>query len=137
MNGKKLVTATAVLLAGSASLLAQEEKKKTLAEIAADSADGLATILGLDDSQTYRVDSTFVHDYTEMTAEMEKLKRSGATNQELYIRVSDRWSNSIDSTFECLFTPEQWEKYLKKTDFGREKRSRDKRIAKRKEKGLE
>ncbi len=127
---------TVALLAsgGVATAQNQQEKPTTLRDIAEKAADELATTLELDDYQIFRVDSTFLHDYTAMSKELEQIKRSGATNHELYVRATDKWGNTIDSTFRCLFTEEQWTKYLK-TDFGREKRSRDKRMAKREKEG--
>lgn len=126
-----IMISAAVLLFSQTTASAQDDDKKTLRDMAEETADALARQLNLDDAQIYRVDSTFMHDYTQMTIELEQLKRSKASNPELYMRVSDKWANTIDSTFQLLFTPEQWKKYMK-TDFGREKRARDKRIAKRK-----
>lgn len=124
-----VLSAAAVLLS-PVTVSAQDDGNKTLRDMAEETADALARQLNLDDAQIYRVDSTLMHDYTQMTVELEQLKRSKASNSELYIRVSDKWACTIDSTFQKLFTPEQWKKYMK-TDFGREKRARDKRIAKR------
>lgn len=129
-----LIISALLATGGIAAAQNQQEKPNTLRDIAEKAADELATTLDLDDYQIFRVDSTFLHDYTAMSEELEQIKRSGATNRELYIRATDKWSNTIDSTFQCLFTEEQWAKYMK-TDFGREKRSRDKRMAKREKEG--
>lgn len=111
---------------------AQNQEPESLESMAEKAADELARQLNLDDYQIFRVDSTFLHDYKALNQEIAELRRSQATNSELYYRVSDYWGNRIDSTFHSFFTDEQWKSYMK-TELGREKRARDKRIAKRKQ----
>ena len=112
---------------------AQNQEPESMESMAEKAADELARQLNLDDYQIFRVDSTFLHDYKALNEEIAELRRSQATNPELYFRISDYWGNRIDSTFRSFFTDEQWKSYMK-TELGREKRARDKRIAKRQEK---
>lgn len=132
MDRLKIFAAALMLFTASATAFAQEDDKKPkdMRTMAEEASDRLCTMLDLEDWQVFRLDSTFFHDYSEVTAEWEKLRRSGATNKELYMTVSDRIYAGMDSTIQTIFTPEQWNKYLK-SEFGKEKRARDKRIAKR------
>ena len=113
----------------SAAAFAQDNggQPKDLATIAAESADYLQEVLRLDDRQVYRVDSTYLYNYTRMTDEMNGLKKAGVSAEEQYQSISDRWMNACDTTFIKMFSDEQWAKYLK-TRYGREKKARDKRI---------
>lgn len=115
---------------------AQNQEPESMESMAEKAADALAKQLNLDDYQIFRVDSTFLHDYKAMNEEINELRRSQATNSELYYRVSDYWCSRIDSTFQTFFTEEQWKSYMR-TEMGREKRARDKRIAKRNQKEKE
>ena len=112
---------------------AQNQEPESMESMAEKAADELARQLNLDDYQIYKVDSTFVHDYKALNEDINELRRSKATNLELYYRISDYWGNRMDSTFRSIFTDEQWKSYMK-TELGREKRARDKRMAKRQEK---
>ncbi len=113
---------------------AQNQEPESMESMAEKAADELARQLNLDDYQIYKVDSTFLHDYKALNEEIAELRRSQATNPELYYRISDYWGSRIDSTFRSFFTDEQWKSY-RKTEMGREKRARDKRLAKRKQEG--
>ena len=124
-----------LLLAAPARLSAQNQgtvakPNESPEELAAKTADQLMTYLGLDDRQVYQVDSTLQSVYTQLFAQIEAVRKSGATNDESYLLVSDRWGAVIDSTFRCIFNDRQWKLYLK-TPSGKEKKARDKRMARR------
>ena len=98
-------------------------------ELAAKMADQLEKDLELDPGQVFKVDTMLQHAYSSYYEEVEKLAKAGmATNSGNYQRVSDKWGHYIDVILEQLVTEEQWAKYLK-TDAGRNKKRRDKRMA--------
>ena len=120
-----------VLLLAALPLAAQnpdQEKPKTIPDIAAERADELQKYLKLEDYQVFQIDSTMQHDMQAMQDEVARMQKAGVSNPDFYEAVMDRWYNSTDSTFQCVFTPEQWTRYLKST-YGKNKRQRDKRIA--------
>lgn len=129
MKVLKLLTGSLLALSCTTAF-AQNQEPESMESMAEKAADELARLLDLDDYQIFRVDSTFLHDYKALNEEIGELRRSQATNPELYYRISDYWGNRIDSTFRTFFTDKQWKSYLK-TEMGREKRARDKRMAKR------
>ena len=95
----------------------QQQQPKDAATMAAESADYLQKFLNLEDYQVFLVDS-------------DAIRRRGALNSDLYQMATDRWYEANDTTFIKIFTSEQWKKYLR-TDFGKMKKARDKRIAKK------
>ncbi|MDD2594789.1 MAG: hypothetical protein PHD11_03090 [Bacteroidales bacterium] len=96
-------------------------------DMAAKEADKLMLLLELEDYQVFLVDSVLQHDMAAMLEEMENVKKSGASNQESYIVVSDKWLDGIDRAYQKIFSEKQWAKYLKST-YGKEKKKRDKRM---------
>lgn len=118
------------LFAAAAPLSAQntEEKPKTIPEIASERADELMKYLKLEDYQVFQIDSTMAHDMQALQDEMAAMQKAGVSNPDFYGAVIDRWYNATDSTFEHIFTPQQWTRYIKST-YGKAKRQRDKRIA--------
>ena len=120
----------AMIFSSSALSAQQQQQPKDMRTMAEEATDALNKMLDLEDWQCFKLDSTFFADYTEVTEEFQKLKRSGATNTEAYLLVQDRVYARMDSTIQTILTPAQWTKYLK-SEFGREKRARDKRVAKR------
>ncbi len=127
---KRTALTAFLLLLIAPALFAQnnDEKPKTLPEIAADKADELMKYLKLEDYQVFQVDSTLTHDLLALQKELDSMQKAGITNSDFYTAVYDRWYNTTDSTFQCIFTPEQWTRYLK-SNYGKSKRQRDKRIA--------
>ena len=127
---KRYLFVSLILMLAAPALLAQnnDEKPKTLPEIASDKADELMKYLKLEDYQVFQVDSTLQHDLQALQDELNAMQKAGISNSEFYTAVYDRWYNTTDSTFQCIFTPEQWTRYLKST-YGKAKRQRDKRIA--------
>lgn len=107
-----------------------QDKPKDAATMAAESADYLQRMLDLEDYQVFLVDSTLQYNYDMVMKEYEAIKRKGASGGDLYRMASDRWNEATDTTFFKIFTPEQWKKYMR-TSFGKEKKARDKRLAKK------
>ncbi len=108
----------------------QQQQPKDAATMAAESADYLQKFLNLEDYQVFLVDSTLQFNYDGLMKEGDAIRRRGALNSDLYQMATDRWYEANDTTFIKIFTPEQWKKYLR-TDFGKMKKARDKRIAKK------
>ena len=108
----------------------QGQQPKDAATMAAEAADYLQGMLSLDDRQVFQVDSTLQFNYSHMMAELEAVRRRGASNTDLYEVVSDKWSEANDTTFAKIFSDEQWKKYMR-TPYGKQKRARDKRLAKK------
>lgn len=132
MKRISIVPLAALLL--STAAFAQNKEEKDLPTAINDMVEHLATDLKLEDWQCFKMDSTLMYNYTKLNEEVSELRRGGVYNSEIYMRCSDKWTNATDTTFQKLIlTPEQWQKYLK-SDFGREKRARDKRMALRAEK---
>ena len=128
---KRILIITLLLMLSAPALFAQsndQEKPKTTPEIAAERADELQKYLKLEDYQVFQVDSTLLHDLQAMQNEVAGMQKAGITNTDFYTAVLDRWYNTTDSTFQCIFSPEQWTRYLK-SNYGKAKRQRDKRIA--------
>lgn len=91
----------------------QQDGVPTLEEQIEKEADRLQRVLDLEDWQVFYVDSTLMHDYPAMQAEMKELSDSKVSNRDMYIRVQDKWMDQIDATYKRLFTEEQWAAYLK------------------------
>lgn len=131
---KRLCIASLAALLISTTAFAQNNEEKDLPTAISEMIDILAKDLKLDDWQCFMMDSTLIYNYTKLNEEVNDLRRGGVYNSEIYMRCSDQWTNATDTTFQKrILTPEQWQKYMK-TDFGREKRARDKRMALRAEK---
>lgn len=129
---KRTLLLTILMSAATAtSLFAQnngQEKPKTIPEIAAERADQLMNYLKLEDYQVFQIDSTLSHDLQAQQDEVREMQKAGISNPDIYTAVVDRWNNTTDSTFQHIFTPDQWKRYIKST-YGKAKRQRDKRIA--------
>lgn len=126
---KRIAIAAAALLLGAMPAALAQNEQKDIPTMAAESADYLAKMLDLEDWQIYQVDSTYQYNYTRLTEEYNAVRRSGASNSDLYRKVTDRWYAACDSSFQRIFTEEQWKKYLR-TDAGKAMRAREKRQAK-------
>lgn len=120
--------AVSLLLSAMPEALAQNEQKD-LSTMAAEAADNLARMLKLEDWQIYQVDSTYQYNFAHLTEEYNNVHRSGASNSDLYRKVTDRWYEACDTTFHKIFNEEQWQKYLR-TEYGKALREREKRQAK-------
>lgn len=125
---KKIILTAALLLSTLPAALAQNNEQKDIPTMAAEAADYLAKMIDLEDYQIFQIDSTFQYNFAHMTEEFNAVRKSGASNSELYQKVTDRWYAACDSTFKKIFTEEQWKKYLR-TDYGKALRAREKRQA--------
>lgn len=112
----------------SAAAQQQESQLPDPMEMAAKMADQLEKELDLDIAQVFKVDTLFQHVYSGYYEEVDKLAKAGVpSNSSQYIRASDIWGRYADDKLQQMLTEEQWAKYLK-TDAGRNKKRRDKRL---------
>ena len=126
-----------VLFAGfSAGLAAQdmsaEEKKaeKEFYESIQREVDRLEGLLKLEDWQVFYVDSIMTHDYKAMQDELTDLRKKKVSNTDMYYEIQDKWQEKMYVAFEKIFDENQWAKYLK-SGAARDKKNRDKRLAKK------
>ena len=109
---------------------AQQQETLDLYEQAEAEADRLQELLELDDWQVFYVDSTLKHDFPALMEEFNQLKASKVTNTSMFQSVQDKWWDVIDASYQKIFTPEQWERYLK-TGAGKAQKARAKRREKK------
>ena len=109
----KLFIIAVCLFFGSFALSAQEQKQPDIYQQAETEADRLQRLLELEDWQVFYVDSTLMHDFPAMQAEIKELSDSKVSNRDMYIMVQDKWMDQIDATYKRIFTEEQWAAYLK------------------------
>lgn len=133
---KRTIPTIITLLVAAAGLArtmpasAQDDKKQpTMEELAAKEADRLGELLDLEDWQIFYVDSTLQHDYNALDQEMKTLQGAKVGSRDLYISVQDKWMDQIETTYQRLFTEDQWAKYLK-SGAARARKAREKRKAK-------
>jgi hypothetical protein len=119
------------LWAGAQQPQSEEEELKQMREMIDRTVDNYTSLLDLDDWQIFYVDSILTHDYEAMRQEVKGMRDAKMTNTEGYQRVQDKWAEQVYNAFQKVFNEEQWAKYLK-TGAARDKKSRDKRAAKRK-----
>lgn len=118
------------LLAAAPRVCAQEPQQPDINQIINNQLENLNRNFKLDEVQIFFVDSILQHNYPAMMDEFDRIKKTGASNEETYQVISDKWMAATDEALEKVFTPDQWAKYLKST-FGKEKKRRDKRIRER------
>ena len=112
------------------NLFAQEpQEPPTPTEMAANEAERLERLLGLEYWQVFYVDSTLQHDFQAMHDELMALRNAKVSNTSMYIAVQDKWMEKIDSSYRKFFTEEQWKAYLK-SGAAKQQKARDKRKAK-------
>ena len=119
------------LWAGAQQPQSEEEELKQMREAIDRTVDNYTSLLELDDWQIFYVDSILTHDYEAMRQEVKGMRDAKMTNTDGYQRVQDKWAEQVYNAFQKVFNEEQWAKYLK-TGAARDKKSRDKRAAKRK-----
>ena len=117
--------------AGAQQAQGAEEEIKQMREAIDQTVENYERILELEDWQSFYVDSILTHDYEAMRQEVKGMRDAKMTNTEGYQRVQDKWAEQVYNAFQKVFNEEQWAKYLK-TGAARDKKSRDKRAAKRK-----
>ena len=76
------------------------------------------------------MDSIMRHDYTALRDELKQLQASKVTNTDLYYQIQDKWADQMYNAYQGVLDESQWKRYLK-SGAEREKKSRDKRAAKR------
>ena len=110
-----LSTLTAVIFFVALPQLAsaQQQEVPSLEEQIEKEAERLERVLDLEDWQVFYVDSTLMHDFPAMQAELKELADSKVSNRDMYISVQDKWMDQIDATYKRIFTEEQWAAYLK------------------------
>ena len=123
-----IVIVAAMAVSFNAAAQQQDSQLPDPMEMAAKMADQLERELELDLGQVFKVDTMFQHSYHSYYEEMEALAKAGVpSNSGRYQRTSDIWGRYIDTQLQQILTEEQWAKYLK-TDAGRNKKRRDKRL---------
>lgn len=104
---------------------AQENDFMKMAE---EQANGMEIEFGLDYAQVFKIDTLYQRVLPLYQQEMNELQQKGFSNTDIYQQVSDRWNDYIDRILEQIFTPAQWKKFMK-SQYGKEKIRRDKRMA--------
>ena len=116
---------------GAQQPMTEEEEIKQMRESIDKTVDNYANLLDLADWQIFYLDSILTHDFDAMRLELKGLRDAKMSNADAYVRTQDKWSEQIYTSLQKVFNEEQWAKYLK-SGAARDKKSRDKRAAKRK-----
>ena len=95
-------------------------------EVAAKEAERLGELLEMEYWQIFYADSILRHDYGCLNQEILQMRKDRISQNELYQRVQDKWTEKADNALKKILTPEQWNKYLK-DGAGRRIREREKR----------
>ena len=119
------------LLAGPQQPQAEEEELKQLRQVIDQTVASYETQFGLEDWQSFYVDSILTHDYDALRLELKALREAKVSNVDIYQTTQDKWAEQVYVSLQKVFTEEQWNKYLK-SGAARDKKARDKRAAKRK-----
>ena len=109
----------------------EEEELKQMREAIDATVENYEKLLDLEIWQTFYLDSILTHDYNALRDELKDLRDAKISNSDAYSRVQDKWAEQIYVSLQKVFNEEQWQKYLK-SGAARDKKSRDKRAAKRK-----
>lgn len=102
-------------------------KPLSVDEQIAKQVDDLIDRYKLDEYQAFRVDTLLQHYVPVYHEAMKKLKDSGAAQVESYQMVLDYWADFFDCQYQQIFNENQWKLYMK-SQAGREKKKRDKRL---------
>ena len=108
----------------------EEESIKQMREAIDATVENYEKLLDLEDWQTFYVDSILTHDYEALRVELRGMQAAKMTNSDVYQQVQDKWAEQIYQSLQKVFDEKQWAKYLK-SGAARDKKSRDKRAAKR------
>ena len=103
-----------------------EQQEKQMTEYIDKEVKRLSVLLELEYWQEFYVDSTLNHDLRARMQEIQDMQRAKVENPDLYMTISDKWMEKIDSSYKRFFTEEQWEKYWK-AGGKRAQKERDKR----------
>ena len=115
----KIIIAALPCLFLSAGLKAQnppqtpEQREKQMTEFIDKEVKRLTDMLNLEYWQEFYVDSTLNHDLRARQEEILDMQKARVENSDLYMAISDKWMEKIDSAYRRFFTEEQWEKYWK------------------------
>ena len=118
------------LRAGAQQPPSEEEQAKQLRETIDRTIENYEKLLGLEDWQTFYVDSILTHDYEALRTELKGLQTAKISNSDVYQQVQDKWAEQIYVAMQKVLDEPQWQKYLK-AGAARDKKARDKRAAKR------
>lgn len=112
----------------------QQEKEKTPIELAAIQADKFQKDFGLNDAQTFMVDSVLQTNLTGVYEAFEKMRAGGVQSPQNYQAVQEIWMKKTEDAFQKILTPEQFLRYEKMTGLyaKRMKEEKDKLKAKSK-----
>ena len=116
-----------LFLAAVPGAFAQEQQEPDIDKLVNTQVENLTKNFKLDEVQVFYVDSILQHNYPAMMEEINQTRKTGASNDETYQALSDKWMAATDEALEKVFTEEQWQKYLKSV-YGKEKKRRDKRM---------
>ena len=112
----------------SAAQNGQQKKEADFEKQIKQQVDYFIEIYKLDDIQAFRLDTLLQHYLPIYTEELKKISAAGASQASSYQTMVDKWADFFDSSYEKIFTPEQWKRYMKSTP-GKEKKKRDQRMA--------
>ena len=119
------------LLAGAQQPQTEEEELKQLRQVIDQTVANYETQLGLEDWQSFYVDSILTLDYEALRVELKSLREAKVSNADIYQVTQDKWAEQIYASLQKIFNEEQWNRYLK-SGAARDKKARDTRAAKRK-----
>ena len=108
-----------------------EEEIKQMREAIDRTVENYESLLDLEDWQSFYVDSILTHNYEGLRLDLKALRTAKVSNADIYQQVQDKWAEENYAAMQKVFNEEQWAKYLK-SGAARDKKSRDKRAAKRK-----
>ncbi len=107
------------------------EAEKEMYEYIEKEVERLTLSLDLNIAQVFWVDSILTYNYGALQKELAAMNHSKVSNSDLYYSVQDKWMEATYVAMERILDEEQWAKYLK-AGAARDKKTRDKRAAKRK-----
>ena len=118
----------------STGLFAQQantdEGEKKMRETIDAQIENYTKLFDLEGWQVFYLDSIFTHDYAALVTEINELNSAKVSNRSIYETVQDKWAEQIYNSVHSVLNDTQWAKYLK-SGAAREKKARDKRMAKR------
>ena len=118
----------------STGLFAQQantdEGEKKMRETIDAQIENYTKLFDLEGWQVFYLDSILTHDYAALVTEINELNSAKVSNRSIYETVQDKWAEQIYNSVHSVFNDTQWAKYLK-PGAAREKKARDKRMAKR------
>lgn len=124
------ILSAALLFTAAPCIGAQNPQEPDMDQVINTQLETLTRTFKLDEVQVFFVDSVLQHNFPAMSQEFEETRKTGASNQETYQIISDKWMAATDDAFQRIFTKEQWAKYMK-SSYGKEKKRRDRRIQER------